>query len=77
MPTLRWPSGKMVRDVFAVTVPSTTPPGQYLLQVAVGPCPSRDPLPCEAIQAMDAYDAAGGVERGAVTIPVIVRVHAP
>lgn len=77
VPTLRWPLGKIVRDEFVVTLPPGTLPGEYLLQVAVGRCQTRDPLPCQTMQDMDAYDAAGGVERGAVTIPVVVRVRAP
>lgn len=77
VPTLRWPLGKIVRDEFVVTLPPGTLPGEYLLQVAVGLCQTRDPLPCQTIQDMDAYDAAGGVERGAVTVPVVIRVRAP
>jgi hypothetical protein len=76
VPTLRWLLGKTVRDPFLIVLPSNILPGDYLLQVTMGVCQTRDPLPCEAIQEMDAYDAAGGVERGAVTIPVVIRVRA-
>jgi GNAT superfamily N-acetyltransferase len=76
-PTLRWPLDLYVRDTFELTLPPDLPPGDYLLQVAIGPCATRDLAPCEQIQGMDAFTATGAAELGAVTIPEVVRVRTP
>jgi hypothetical protein len=77
IPTLRWSLGYYVRDQFAMTLPPDLPPGDYLLQIAIGPCTTRDILPCDRIQGMDAFNALGEAERGAVTIPQAIRVVRP
>ena len=77
VPTLRWPLDLYVRDAFELTLPPDLPPGDYVLQVAIGPCAARDLAPCEQIQGMDAFTATGAAELGAVTIPEVVRVRTP
>jgi hypothetical protein len=72
VPTLHWVLGRYVRDEFVF--PAMIAPGDYLLQVAVGPCAARGVRPCERVDGMDAYTVQGQAEREAVTIPTTIRV---
>jgi hypothetical protein len=74
VPTLRWPLRRIVRDPFTLTLPSLLPPGEYTLTARLGACNLPRLAPCEALQDLEYSDEQGRVERGAVTIPVTVRV---
>lgn len=75
LPTLRWPLDRYVKDDFVLRLAPSVPPGDYVLRVAVGPCATRSILPCEQITALDAFTNFGEVERGGVTIPIVIRVR--
>ncbi len=75
IPTVRWALDKYVEDDFTMPIPEGFTPGAYILQVRIGSCTTRDILPCEQIQGMDASDRFGNVEREALTIPEIIRVQ--
>jgi len=74
IPTLNWTLDKYIRDDFVIPIPSNVTPGNYILQVSIGACSANDILPCDNIQGMDASDRLGNVERGAITIPEIIRI---
>jgi hypothetical protein len=75
VPTIAWQLSGYIRDDLRLSVPSDLPAGSYLLKVALGACNLPFPLPCQALRALDAYDAQGRPERDGVVIPQVIRVQ--
>ncbi|MBO9309528.1 MAG: hypothetical protein J7551_07065, partial [Chloroflexi bacterium] len=75
VPTIAWQLTGYIRDDLQLSVPLDLPPGSYLLKVALGACNLPFPLPCQALRALDAYDAQGRPERGGIVIPQVIRIQ--
>jgi hypothetical protein len=75
VPTIAWQLNGYIRDDLRLSVPSDLPAGSYLLKVALGACNLPFPLPCQALRALDAYDAQGRPERDGIVIPQVIRVQ--
>jgi hypothetical protein len=75
VPTIAWQLAGYVRDDLRLSVPPDLSSGSYLLKVALGACNLPFPLPCQALRALDAYDAQGRPERDGIVIPQIIRVQ--
>jgi hypothetical protein len=62
-PTSWWEEGKYMKDTHHITIPKSTPPGQYLLQVGLYDPSTLQPLPV--------LSTAGGETKKALTLQTL------